>query len=120
MLPASHPDFEDWRRGNEVFDSLNAMAQARFNLVPESNAAGGARWVDGARISARTLAMLRVAPALGRDFAPGEDRPGAAPVAILSDDLRHRLFAGDPAVLGKTVRLDGVVHTVVAVMPPRF
>ena len=59
-------------------------------------------------------------PALGRGFGLDDERPGAEPSAILSDALWRRRFGADPATVGRTLRLDGVAHTVRGVMPPDF
>ncbi len=56
----------------------------------------------------------------GRAFTADEDRPGSDEVVILSHGLWVRRFAGDPNVLGRTVGIDGLPHTVVGVMPAGF
>ncbi|WP_224243527.1 ADOP family duplicated permease [Hyalangium gracile] len=63
--------------------------------------------------------VLGVRPMLGRGFEPNEDRPGAAPAAVLSHALFETL-GGQPSLLGSTVELDGRTHTVVGVMPKDF
>ena len=70
--------------------------------------------------SANLFDVLGRTVALGRTFAPGEDRPGADPVAMLSHAFWRRQFDADPAVVGRQIRLDGVAHTVVGVMPTDF
>jgi predicted permease len=62
---------------------------------------------------------LRVPPALGRLFAP-EDEKGASRVAVISDGLWRRKFDADPSILGKTITLDDEVYTVVGVLPEAF
>ncbi len=64
--------------------------------------------------------VLGVAPALGRDFLPEDDRPGVAKAVILSDALWKKDFGGDARVLGQTVRVNGRAGTIIGVMPPRF
>jgi putative ABC transport system permease protein len=63
---------------------------------------------------------LRVAPAIGRGFRPGEDKAGAEPVALISFDLWQEEFQGSPAVLGSTIWIEGKPRTVVGVMPRDF
>jgi putative ABC transport system permease protein len=70
--------------------------------------------------SAELFDVLGAAPLMGRTFAPGEDRPGAEPVAILSWTLWQQDLGGDPAVIGRRVRLDGKPATVIGVMPRGF
>src|SRR6266566_1409249 len=81
---------------------------------------GDATRVPGARAGATFFAVLGVQPALGRGFTPEEDEAGNDRVVILSDRLWRARFNGDPAILGKTITLDGITRTIVGVMPRRF
>lgn len=112
----SVPAFEDWRRDQQSFESLAATEMATFNLT-------GARdpeRVPAARITTNLLSTLGVSPAAGRGFRPDEERPGAAPVALLGYSLWQRRFGGDPSVLTRAVQLNGETFTVVGVMPADF
>jgi len=113
---ASYPDFADWRERATVFTGLAAYRPARATVT---GPAGAERW-DGYRATADLWRILGVAPALGRAFTAGEDRPGAAAVIVLGDGLWRSRFGSDRAVIGRTVTLDGTSHTVVGVMPPGF
>ena len=64
--------------------------------------------------------MLGVPPALGRHFNQDDDRAGAEPVVILSDDVWVRRYNSDRGIIGRAVTLNGRPHTVVGVMPPKF
>jgi putative ABC transport system permease protein len=64
--------------------------------------------------------MTGIQPTLGRAFFPEDERPGAPAVVLLSGELWHQRFGGDPGVLGRTVRISGALATVVGVMPPGF
>jgi putative ABC transport system permease protein len=64
--------------------------------------------------------MIGAVPVLGRDFAPDDDRPGAEPVVMLSDDVWRMRYASDPGIVGRAVAINGRPHTVIGVMPPRF
>ena len=99
--------------------ALAEMAIYRRGLV---NLTGGdvPERVPSARTTGTLFAVLGVAPALGRAFDPAEERPGGAPVAVLSDALWRRKLGGDPRVLGRTVRIDGVSTQVIGVMPAGF
>jgi putative ABC transport system permease protein len=66
------------------------------------------------------LDVLRVQPLFGRGFAEEEGRRGGPPAMILSHDYWRTRFAGDPSVVGRTLRLNGVPRTVVGVLPPTF
>ncbi len=76
--------------------------------------------VPGARVSAEVIPMLGLPPLLGRSFSPEEDRPGGPRVAILTAELWETAFGRDPAILGRSISIDGQEHTVIGVMPPRY
>ncbi len=72
---------------------------------------------DGGMISANLWHVLGVAPLLGRDFNTGDERSGAPAVVLLSYDLWHSRYGGDPNIIGRQVRVNARVGTVVGVMP---
>jgi predicted permease len=98
---------------------LSGVAAQRYGEM-SLRTGDGARVVSGVQASDNYFSVLGVRPALGRFFSPQEDAGGAAPVAVLGHTLWQREFAGDPAVLGRTVSLDSRVFTVVGVAPPGF
>jgi putative ABC transport system permease protein len=110
-------DFRDVREQSRVFESAALVRPiANFNLTGQ----GEPERLFGARVSPGLFGVLRVAPALGRAFSEDESRSGREPVVLLSHVLWMRRFAGDPAVVGRTIRLSGVPHVVVGVMGPDF
>jgi len=113
------PYYLFWRDHNRVFERLAAASTlaSGFNLA---GAGSPPDRVFGSRVSRELLSVLAVKPALGRDFLPEEDRPGARRVAILAHGLWSRRFGSDPGILGRGVRLNGEVYTVVGVMPRSF
>jgi putative ABC transport system permease protein len=76
--------------------------------------------VLAARATSGVLPMIGVRPLLGRWFDADEDRPGPPTVVVLGYDAWQRAFAGDRAIVGRTIRLDTRPVTVVGVMPPGF
>lgn len=76
--------------------------------------------LDGQSVSAGFFHVLGLAPSLGRDFRATEEGPNGPKVVILSHGLWQDLFHSDPAILGRSVRLDGDSYTVVGVMPRGF
>lgn len=112
----TYPDFLDWRRENQSFAHLGIARNLNFNLTGIDEPVR----VDGALVSADVFPLLGIPPALGRTFRADEDREGAGRVAVLSHAIWQRRFGGDPAILGRTLKLDGELYTVVGVMPPRF
>ena len=73
-----------------------------------------------ARVTANLFDVLRVRPAIGRGFVPGEDRAGAARVIVLSDRLWRQRYRGERGVIGRRILVNEVPRTIVGVMPPHF
>ena len=99
--------------------SFDALAVVK-PWQPTGTGAGEPERFDGQRVSAAYFQVLGVRPALGRDFAMFDDRPGAPNVAILSDGLWRRRFGADGTVVGRSIALDDSSYTVVGVMPAGF
>jgi predicted permease len=76
--------------------------------------------VPALRIDRGLLPTLRVQPALGRDFTAQEDQPHGPPAVLLYHGFWLRRFGGDPAVIGRTLEVEGVAHTIVGVLPAGF
>jgi putative ABC transport system permease protein len=112
----SEANYLDWRNQNRVFSQIAAFATTGFNL----SGAGQAERVDGVSTTWDVFPMLGAAPVVGRGFQPYDDRPGAPRTAILSYGLWQRKFGGDPAVLGRTITVNGEPATIVGVMPRNF
>jgi predicted permease len=109
------------------FDRLDAVTaleeQALFTYWFDTiNIDGLPEELRGMRATPSLFRVLRVPPALGRTFTDEEGQPGADHKVILSDGLWHRLYGGDPAVVGQTLRLGwtGQRYTIVGVMPRGF
>jgi len=81
---------------------------------------GEPEYVNGRQISAELFSTLRISPVKGRAFRPDEDRPGAAPVAIISYGLWQRDFGGEPSAIGKSLVYDGKPYIVVGIAPAGF
>ena len=109
---SAYPNFDDWRRQSASFEGLSAYFETNFTLTQ----AGDPAQIEGAIVTPGFFETLGVAPALGRTFGAGE----AARVAILSHGLWQTRFGGDPAMVGRTVMLNGVSHEVLGVMPASF
>lgn len=109
-------NLSDWRKQNSVFENIAAYRNRSFNLT----GTGEPLRVEGELVSANFFTALEVEPALGRSFAPEEERLGASHVLIMSDGLWRSQFGSDRGVLGKKLLLDGEDYEVIGVMPPRF
>ncbi len=114
----SPPDFLDYRARNEVFQSLGAMTIAPGTVAVVT--ASAPERLNMASVSAGLLTTLGVPPVLGRDFHADEERAAAASPVIVSERLWRDRFGGSPDVLGRTVRVDDKVRTIVGVMPAGF
>ncbi|HLN00487.1 MAG TPA: ABC transporter permease [Bryobacteraceae bacterium] len=110
----SNPDFYAWREGNKTFDAMAFFKSAGYDL---SGDRGGAQRIKGVRVTRDMLDVLRLKPALGRNFLPEEDRPGGAKVMMLGYALWQRMFQSDRYVLGRVLKLNGQAYTVVGVLP---
>jgi putative ABC transport system permease protein len=118
-LTISPGNYIDYRDQNNSFQSLavyRITSQTGFNLsgveVPER--------VAGAIISANMLPTLGVNPAIGRNFAPEEEKIGNHRSVILSHQLWQRQFGSDPGIVDKTIQLNGINYRVNGVMPQGF
>jgi putative ABC transport system permease protein len=114
LIGASYPDFEDLRRGTATFEDLAAVRIGTMNL---SDSERPAERATGAWMSANAFGMIGQQPLIGRNFLPGEDAPGAQPVAIIGYGLWRDRYGSDPSILGRTIRVNEVPARIVGVMP---
>ncbi|HEY8149720.1 MAG TPA: ABC transporter permease [Vicinamibacteria bacterium] len=98
-IGASAPELLDYRARARSLDGIVAFSRIEANLT----GGGDPERLPAARVSPGLLALLGVTPALGRAFAPGEGLPGGDAVVILSWGLWQRRFAGDGAVIGRSI-----------------
>jgi predicted permease len=97
--------------------AVYSSASQGVNLLPEGT---GAQYVKQQRVSAGFFRVLGIAPLIGREIQPEEDRVGGPAVAVLSHSLWRRVFASDSGVVGRKIVLRGEPYTVIGVMPPNF
>lgn len=112
----SYPNFVDWRARNRVFESMSTIRGFWVNITgtdrPES--------VASRMVTSEYFKVMRATPILGRDFTPDDDKPGAAPVTLISYGTWQQRYAGDPNIVGKQILLDDKPHTIIGVMPESF
>ena len=113
----SYLDFRDWRDESATLASLAAFTRRSLTIADGST---DPERYDGATISWNLFSLLGTPPAIGRDFGPEDDRPGAEPVVLISDDVWQRRYNGDPSIIGRAILVNATPHTVIGVMPPRF
>src|SRR5713101_2637898 len=115
--PLSWPDFQDLQRSCTLCETLFVSKITGTTLSIGERA----EVTTGSIVSANYFDAVGVHPILGRGFLPGEDTGQSAhPVAVISYQLWQGRFKGDPQIVGKTQRLNGVVHTIVGVAPEGF
>src|SRR5467141_1747366 len=113
----SWPDFLDLERNCTLIDAFIAEKITGTTL----SIGDRAERAPGSIVSANYFDAIGVHPMLGRGFEPGEDSGrNAHPVTVISYQLWKGRFKGDPQIIGKTQRLNNVVHTVVGVAPEGF
>ena len=112
----SQPEYEDLRSRAGIFDDVAVTWPVSANLTggdhPER--------IELLGTSPNYFTMLGVQPQLGRVFGPQDEAPGFADAVVISDGVWHRLFGGDPNVIGRKLRLDSDLYTVVGVAPAGF
>src|SRR3954471_15041556 len=113
---SSASNFKDWREQNHVFSGLDAVRVKRFTLTGH----GEPEALTGATVTGDFFRTVGVRPAAGRLLAPHDDRPGAERVVVLSSDLWHRRFGGDPGIVNRQITFDGLPHTVIGIAPRTF
>jgi putative ABC transport system permease protein len=107
--------FMDWREHSASFEGMSSVRGAAANLT----GTGQPERINGLRVSANYLSILRERLEVGRGFLPEEERPGGGDkVVILSHGLWQRRFAGDTNLVGNSIHLDGESYVVAGVLQP--
>ena len=114
----SYPNFDDWRSQSHSFADMAFFMSGKSIL----SGAGDPERTPSALVSTNFFSLLGVSPVIGRSFAPGEQVPGHANVAVISNHLWRTKFGADPQILGRTLaHADGsLADTIVGVMPLGF
>jgi putative ABC transport system permease protein len=110
-FPVGAPRFQHFRDGQTVFESLAGENFFAFTLTE----LGDPVQVFGGRLTSNYFDVLGVHPILGRNFLPEEEEK--ADVALITKNFWQKRLGGDPNVLGHSITLDGVAHTIVGVLP---
>jgi predicted permease len=115
----SYPDYVDVRDEARSFVSLVAYQLIAASVATRPDQPAQRKF--GLAVSGNLFDALRVQPALGRAIGIEEDRVGRpSPVVVLDHDTWQNEFAGDPGIVGRTVRIGGAEMTVIGVMPRAF
>jgi hypothetical protein len=109
----SPPDFKDWSERNKSFEIMAAYSGG--SAVPTES--GEPEQLNGTTVTANYFDLLGVQPALGRGFNSISNESAEL---VISDEMWERRFGRDPKILGRKLRIGGILRTVVGVMPPGF
>ena len=109
-------DFNDLKAQNTT---LAEMGLFRFRRVPLTGA-GDAAMLTGGEVSPQFFGILRVKPAIGRDFRPDDALDGAPPVAILTWPAWRRIYGGDSTIVGRTARISDRETTIIGILPESY
>jgi predicted permease len=115
-FPANLPNFRTWQKECHSFEQIAIVEGTSMNLTGR----GPAEQIHGGQASANLFDVVGIQPAVGRTFRPEEDLPGKDHVVILTDSFWRRRLQSDPAVVGKTLSLNGQPFEVVGVLPSSF
>src|SRR5256714_8540593 len=110
-LPLSLPRFRHYRAGQTICEDLAAENVFAFTLT----GLGDAVQLFGGRVTSNYFDTLGVHPIMGRNFLPNEEE--GADVAVVTKAFWQKRLGGDPSVIGRSITLDGVPHTIVGVLP---
>lgn len=118
--PFSPQDFQDLQAGAAGFESLAAYFYTPGDAGINLTGSGEPRQVQAAHVSKEFFPVLGVDAVRGRTLRPDENVPGADRVVVLSDAFWRSRFNADPAMVGRTLTLNGAPFSVVGIMPPDF
>lgn len=117
-LPISYADLKDYQAKNEVFSSLAGYTSPR---VVTLHVGRNSQRMFAELVTGNYFSTLGLKPAIGRFFSPIENSsPGAHPVAVLNYGTWQGNFGGEKDIIGKTLRLNNTVFTVIGIAPPKF
>ncbi|NIR43365.1 MAG: ABC transporter permease [Gemmatimonadetes bacterium] len=112
----SPANYLEWKDQNRVFEDMAAM----FSRGAVLSGPDGPQRIQASLVQPGYFEILGVDAALGRVFTPEEGVEGNDRVTVLSHGLWQRRFGGDPEIIGRTVTVEGIEHTVVGVAPAGF
>ncbi len=114
----SYPNFQDLRAQSQVFDGFATFPSVAYGLTLLDS--GAPEKLQGTYVSEDFFPLLRVSPSLGRGFSAADFKPGAPATVLVSHALWRDRFGSDPQLIGRTLKLEGQLTTVVGVLPAGF
>ncbi|MGH9774453.1 MAG: ABC transporter permease [Candidatus Acidiferrales bacterium] len=110
------PEMTDLRDRSGLFDQVSVVWPINANLTGSDRPTR----VEALAVSPSYFSLLGARPELGRVFTAHDEVPGFSEGAVISDAMWRRQFGAEPGVLGKKIRLDNDLYTIIGVMPPGF
>ncbi len=115
-ISTSIPNYRDWRDRSRTIAAYGGVSSWSFRLMTGAET----KVLDGGVVYGDLFGVLRLRPALGRAFLPNETEPGSPPLALLSHSTWMADFAADSSIVGRSINIDGVPHSVTGVLPREF
>jgi putative ABC transport system permease protein len=116
-MPVAYPDFVDWKRQQTSFSALAIYrTDASLNLTTST----GTDRVPALLVDHDFLKVLGTQLESGRDFTANDDRLGAPLTALITHAAWAKRFNSDPAILGRTLTVDGKSTTIIGILPQGF
>jgi predicted permease len=113
MTGVNYHDYAQWRRDQKVFEAIALFDERSFNLATDQ----GSDRMQGAAVTMDFLNVLGVQPLLGRMFNQEEDSPKGPLVTLIGEAVWHERYGGRADVLGKELKLNSRVFTIIGVLP---
>ncbi len=114
----SYMNYLDWRAAQKSFTDLG-LARTEGVSLSASDGTSPPEAARAGRITANYLSILQVPPLIGRDFVEGDDVPGAAKVALISERVWRKQFGALPIAIGQRLNIDGVPREIIGVVSER-
>lgn len=112
----AYPDYREIRDQNRSFEAIAAYTRRPINVTGKQDP----ERLRALVVSPEFLSILRIQPALGRNFQAKDGEWGAPHVVVISDQLWRRSFGADPQVIGRDISLDGQPYSIIGVLPANF
>jgi predicted permease len=119
----TYHDYEFFRDHNESFREICAFESDRHTVrirTLDANSPSGVEFAKGKVVSGNYFSVLGLQPAAGRLLSPGDDRPGAPAVAVMSYARWHRRYNNNASIVGRTLEINDSPFTIIGVAPPEF
>jgi putative ABC transport system permease protein len=115
-VEATPADFVDWRERSRSFEDMAAFVTDTYNLT----GSGDPEKLSGVRATANLFSVLGMHAIVGRTLEPYDEEPAAGPVVVMNERLWRSRFGDDLSLIGRSIVLNGLAHTVVGVVPSDF